>query len=59
MEEETAQHAEKDVGDENHVGRLSVGERDFGNEREADIESGREWDRVLSTAADPSRGGSE
>ena len=42
MEEETAQHAEKDIGDEDHIGRLSICERDFGNERETDVESGRE-----------------
>ena len=42
MAEETAQHAEKDIGDEDHIGRLSICERDFGNERETDVESGRE-----------------
>lgn len=42
VEEETAQHAEKDIGDEDHIGRLSICERDFGNERETDVESGRE-----------------
>ena len=43
VQKETSQHAEEDVGHEDHVGRLSVGEGDFGNEREPNIESADEW----------------
>ena len=42
MEEEAADDAAHDVGNENRVGGLGVLERDFGDDAEPDVESSGE-----------------